>query len=399
MKKIGFLLDTFPSVTEHFVHNELVEFKRVGIEFSVFALKKDDNLNTLDEIEEVYYIKILNTFLLWIGFIVKPRYIKFLFSELSRQTSFRNILRFVKRLNLCLSLNKILKEQNIDHIHSHFAYITTEIALLTKHLFGISYSFTCHAKDIYVNDIQKLNQFIEQSNFVVTCTKYNKTYLNKISNNKFEHKIHHVYHGLDLNKIESNIKSNKKDIPNVFKIICVARLVEKKGIIYLLKAIELVLDQDVAVACEIIGDGELYKDFMRYVKTSKSITNEVTFLKAIPHKEVLQKISDSDAFVLPCIIAENGDRDGLPNTILEAMYLKVPVVTTPVSAIREVVNDGQNGVLVPPKNEREIANAVSKLIHDRVYYNKIVENAHESVSNHLDISLSTKALVSILETN
>lgn len=393
MKKVGFIIETFPSATEHFILNELLEFQKNNLDFEVFALRKGEAITRKSEKVTVHYFRTTKNILKGIKsiYILKKKSI-----INKNNSSLKDFIKLFKKVLLALNLGTTLRQKKIEHVHAHFAYITTEIAYYIQMLFDISFSFTCHAKDIYVNDKLKLNSFIKSASFVLTCTEYNLNYLNEITNDSFKTKIHHVYHGISFEKILSSssidtIISKKRE---PLKIICVARLVEKKGIIYLLNALSLFKKENISFLCNIVGDGPEYKKLRKFCKNNDLI-NEVNFSGNLTHTEVINKIRESEVFILPSVIATNGDRDGLPNSIVEAMMLGKIVIASSLSAIPEIIKHKYNGLLVEPNCEVSIYKTLKEIILKQNNYKEMKQNASNSIKKELDINLSTKNLLSI----
>jgi glycosyltransferase involved in cell wall biosynthesis len=281
-------------------------------------------------------------------------------------------------------------------VHAHFAFITADIAKQLSGLLDINFSVTAHAQDIYTSP-DRIKQFSNDALFLVTCTEYNRKYINEITDFKFQDRIYKVYHGLDASKWENNYVFRKLG-GSIINIICVARLVEKKGIIYLLRAIKILVESGIDIKCTIVGEGPLKTQFDKYIKES-GISKYVQILGFMHQDNVKEYICRSDMFVLPCIVADNGDMDGLPNVILEAMALNIPVISTSISAIPEVIDDRFNGLLVKEKDEEAIANAIMELVKDEKLYERIKNNSRTKLLDEFDIGECTSKLIDIFRNN
>ena len=396
MKRIGFFLETYPSVTEHFVLNELIEFKNEEVDFELFALRKGKKTSIKSDQLQANYFSLKES-VLGIHFFFNIKLIRnffFIYNQYrgAKKRTVVEFLKYLKRLFIALKLIEEFKKRKINHIHTHFAFITTEIAYLMYLIDGISFSFSCHAKDIYTNELAKLQDFIREATFVITCTKGNLKYLNKITKNGFNNKVHHVYHGVDFELFKE--KENDVIFDDLLEIICVARLVEKKGIKYLLKSLIFLKQSGRKFKCQIIGDGPMRKEYELYCKYN-NLESEVFFLGSLPHNKVLNTIQASNIFVLPCVIASDGDRDGLPNTIVEAMLLGKIVITTRTSAASEIIDHNENGVLIDSKCSISIYNEINKIISNPKIYDLISRNARNTIIKDLSIKYSTKKLISL----
>ena len=160
----------------------------------------------------------------------------------------------------------------------------------------------------------------------------------------------------------------------------------------------MLLNKGIKIKCTIIGDGPLSKK-LKFFTLTEGISNYVEFKGINTREEVFNYLTITDIFVLPCIIASDGDRDGLPNVLLEAMMMGVPVITTNISAIPELIEDGKTGLLVPERDEIAIVDAVLKLFNDSVLYREIVKKGREKVVKNFNIQKSIDIIEELLINN
>jgi len=158
----------------------------------------------------------------------------------------------------------------------------------------------------------------------------------------------------------------------------VARMTAKKGLKTVYRSVKWLSDNGYAVRHSLVGDGEDRKKILSYID-NLGLNGVAKWHGTQPHRAVLDFYRRADVFVLGCEVAANGDRDGIPNVLLESMAMGVPVVATNVSAIPELVQDGQTGILVPPGEPEKLAAAVVRLLTDNDLRQKIVNNARERV--------------------
>jgi glycosyltransferase involved in cell wall biosynthesis len=306
-----------------------------------------------------------------------------------------NIIRSLHRIKLLLTglcIAKLIKQKLITHIHSHFANYPTDIAMLVAKLSGIPFSFSVHANDIYVNP-QALRLKISESKFVTTCTQYNKKCLDNLVPASEKDKIHLLYHGVDLAYWQSNLSSNRRERK---QILFIGRLIEKKGVIYLLEAVELLKKEKQAIHLLIVGKGkdeQKLKDFCH----SHELSKNVTFLGWQNSHQIKDLFLCSALLVLPSVIASDGDRDGIPNVILEAMASGLPVVSTPVSGITEVIQHEYNGWLVPERDVNQLADSILALTNDEEQRNLLCNNAFHTISEKFDSKKCTVLLKNLFE--
>jgi glycosyltransferase involved in cell wall biosynthesis len=252
--------------------------------------------------------------------------------------------------------------------------------MFTSRLSGIPFSFTAHAKDIYTSNREQLKEKIRLARFVVTCTEYNKRYLMNLSSGGGL-PVHRVYHGIDID-LFSNPKRGEDPEPP-YNIITVARITEKKGLPTVYRALRYLSDQGFPIRHTLIGDGD-DRDQVQSLVKGLGLTSLTNWLGTQPHSRVLEHYRRSDLFVLGCEVASNGDRDGIPNVLLESMAMGVPVVATTVSAIPELVESGKTGLLVPPGRPEEMARAMMRLLTDKDLRRRIIIEARKRIILRFD---------------
>jgi glycosyltransferase involved in cell wall biosynthesis len=253
------------------------------------------------------------------------------------------------------------------------------VALFASALSGLPFSFTAHAKDIYISDPAQLREKAQFARFVVTCTDRNRQYLAELA--PATTPIHCIYHGINVEFFTGTANQRQPRPP--FRILTVARLVEKKGLPTVFRALRLLLDQGHPIRYCLIGDGEDRRPTLELLDRL-GIRRVTQWLGTQPHEVVLEEYRKADLFVLGCQVARDGDRDGLPNVFLESMAMGVPVVATKVWAIPELVEDGRSGLLVPPEEPQAMAAAMVQLLTDMSLRRRLITGAHDRVRNEFD---------------
>lgn len=395
-----FILEVFPSTTEYFIQKEIEQLQLSGLEITICAVKKGRGKSYSD-----------SRILLFRGSIIKGvrahlsisthafyRYVNVLFSEFMNAETLWLKFKFLKTFNIAVNFLWQLNKEGLQpyHLHAHFLSFPTRIARVMSLLSLIEYSSSVHAHDIYTIPTKDLIERIKDSKFIVTCTKHNKKYLNKATLSQFQHKIFHVYHGIDFNEwpFSPPLYSSGKDV----KILCVARLVEKKGIEYLFAAIEILLNCSFNIECTLIGDGPLRPDLELKVY-EMGISKSVKFLNEVPHSDIKAFYYQSEFFVLPCVTAVDGDKDGIPNVLLEAMAAGIPVISTLESGIPELIIHNETGILVPPRDPQSIVEAIVNLKITPDLYKYLSCNARQFLEKNFAINRSTRMLRHLLSLN
>jgi glycosyltransferase involved in cell wall biosynthesis len=268
----------------------------------------------------------------------------------------------------------------VTHFHAHFADQATLVARLAAAMTGRPYSFTAHASDIYCNtvDVRLLRRNIAAARFVATVSDSNLRYLTGVCGEDAA-KLVLVRNGVDMTRFIAN------GLPSAppFTMLSVARLVEKKGGRYLVEACRLLQERGVSFRCEIIGRGNLRQPLVEQIRRA-GLERSVRLLGGRKQGDVLARLRTAHLYVLPSIVGSDGNREGLPVSIVEALACSLPVVSTPVTGIPEVVHDGHNGLLVPERDPVALADALQRLIEDRELYERLRAQARASVQATFD---------------
>jgi len=286
---------------------------------------------------------------------------------------------------------KRLSKEQPNHVHAHYAHRPTIIAMVVAKLLRKTYSFTAHAGEIYVDPVI-LPEKIAAAKFVVTCTAYNRDYLIRLVGDSAAGKIECIYHGLDLAKFDTTFQPSDGKVC----LLAIGRLRKKKGFPYLIEACQQLRNKGYSFTCHIIGEGPKRKELEAMI-AELALQDRVFLRGALPHSEVLAEYKRATIFILPCIVAANGDRDGIPNVLLEAMMTQVPVISTQVSAIPELVENVQTGLLVPPKDAKALAVAIASLIDSPELRERLGKQGCEKVQREFDVKRNVLRLLEVFE--
>lgn len=364
--RIAYILNSFPVVSETFILREILELQKTGFDVYVFAefrgkepsnIIHDDAIKLLDKVyffsserKNVSKAQLLGCHVR--SFILHPiRYAGALKLGLHSKKMFRTFVWSVY-------FKKVLSDKNIEHIHAHFALSACSYAIVISRLAGIPYSFTIHAYDIFVKGLAEiLLDKIRYAKFVATISEYNRRFLLKQFQEINGENIKIVHCGIDPNLI--NIKPSGKS--SVFTITSTGRLIEKKGFKFLVEACHILREKvGTTFTCNIIGDGK-DRQALEDIIQKYNLSQIVHLLGAKEQREVMTALQQTDIFVLPCVADSSGNRDGIPVALMEAMAMGIPVISTKVSGIPELIGQG-GGILVEPRNAESLADAMENLI-------------------------------------
>jgi glycosyltransferase involved in cell wall biosynthesis len=244
-----------------------------------------------------------------------------------------------------------------SHIHAHFAHDPALIGLLAHRLTNLPFSFTAHARDLYQIPAPALVGRAREAAAVVTCCRVNVEHITEVVGDTGP-PIKLIYHGVDLGMFRPAPGRREDGVP---LIVSVGRLVEKKGFDDLLRACALVAADSRSFRCEIYGDGPRRGE-LEELRDDLGLGEMVSFCGPRPQSELLSVYQNADVFALTPRVTDDGDRDGVPNVLVEAMACGVPIVSTQVSGISEVVVDGTEGLLAPPHDTSAIAACLADLL-------------------------------------
>jgi glycosyltransferase involved in cell wall biosynthesis len=278
-----------------------------------------------------------------------------------------------------------------EHIHAHFAHGPASVALLLSRLTGRPFSFTGHAKDIFeIVDPEFLGAKVHEARLVVTVSECTRRHVAQSVDADERAKVVVVRNGIDRRTFHARIR--EPDGPPL--ILSVGRLVMKKGLDTLLDACAVLAARGIDFRCEVIGDGPFRAKLESRVRTL-GIHDRVAFMGSRDDRAVRAAYERATVFVLPCRPTPQGDRDGLPVSLVEAMVVGVPVVTTPVTGIPEVVRNAESGLLVSPDDPEELAAALESLLSQPELRARLAAGAREAADAY-DLSTCVGRLRTLL---
>jgi glycosyltransferase involved in cell wall biosynthesis len=391
---IGYVLSRFPALSTTFVLNELLELEARGLAVHLFSMTPPTDTLVHEDLRR------LKARLSYVPGIGKLGRLLSAHAELRRESRAaygatlrevagrgdpRRFWRFLQAGYIAAAARRL----GLAHLHAHFANHPTTTAMLASSLSGIPFSFTAHAVDLYKDNVSRddLARKAAAARFVVTVSRYNLEFLESLAPGVRD-KLVLARCGIDLDRF-----APRPLPPQPSRLLCVARLVIKKGVGTLIEACRLLRDRGVALECEIVGEGPLRRKLEAQVREA-GLGDRVRFSGPATQLAVRERYAAAHFFVLPCIIAPDGDRDGLPIAILEALACGLPVISTPVAGIPEVLRHGANALLVPPGDPPALAEAVARLLSDPLLYHRLAANARVSVEPRFERRHAIAALLS-----
>ena len=365
MPRIGFVLKTYPKLSETFILGEILGLEKLGLPLHILSLQRPTDAISHAAIASVQAA---------VSYVLAPSLgcaLRLAYEQLCLAAS--SPRRYAQALLFAFSraeeggfaqllqagtLALAARRAGIEHLHAHFASEPAAVAELAHKLTGMSYSISAHAKDIYLSPPEVLAPKLAGASFTVTCTEYNRRHLASLAGAGT--RVLRMYHGVDIDRFRpANVRPHSQ--PPL--ILSVGRLREKKGFATLIEACSCLVDQGVRFQCQIVGYGPDAAKLQAMID-ERGLAPLVTLARKLTHEQLIERYQAASVFALPCQIAADGDRDGIPNVLLEAMATQLPIVSTPVSGIPEVVEHGISGLLVPPEEPSALAASIATLIAD-----------------------------------
>ncbi len=360
MASFAYLFERFPSFTQTFCYREVREMVRHGADPAIFSIRKPEDIPADCPPELAQAVTYLPE---------DPVLRAGIKAELEAGTlkgkPAKDLVAWGKRgdksrLYEAIWLGRELRRRGVRHVHTHFSGIAARTAYWLKAFYGITYSFTGHANDMFcANDHPvTLEDLLREAEFAAVVSDFSRAWLCG-QHPAWAGKIHRVYNGIDLAPFQP-----AQPAPGALpRIVSVGRCIEKKGFPVLIDACALLKARGIAFECQIVGSGPLESEYRAKVATL-GLEREVHLTGAQPQEVVRELLGGATLFALACAEEADGGMDNLPTVIAEAMAFSLPVVSTRLAGVPEMVEHGQSGLLVAPGSPGELADALQTLLAD-----------------------------------
>jgi glycosyltransferase involved in cell wall biosynthesis len=403
-KRVAVVLKGYPRLSETFIAQELLGLERAGLDLVLYAMRRptdgkrhpihDEIRAPVHYLPEYLYQEPLRVF----SGLSKARRLPGFgharatwLDDLKRDPSPNRVRRFGQAAVLASEL-----ADRVTWLYAHFIHTPSAVTRYASLMTGLHWSCSAHAKDIWTSPDWELAANLRSAAWAVTCTSAGHDRLTTLAHRPAD--VHRVYHGLDLERFAPSerlpSRRDGRSSEEPVRVLAVGRAVEKKGFDTLLAALAR-LPSSLAWHLTHIGGGEL-RSSLRARTEALSLTAKVTWRGAADQPAVLAAYRDADIFVLPSRVADNGDRDGLPNVLMEAQSQRLACISTTVSGIPELISDGQTGLLVPPGDVDALAAALSRLIADPIERRRLAEAGERRVRDRFDSRRELRALTALL---
>ena len=389
-----YVLDDFPKLSETFILNEIAELIRRGINVEILA-HRNPHENMINEdvlnynlFDKTKYLRLPPPSELKFRYILSPVFYDCILKTLKiyhAGTTFKQIVRLSYYIPFY---------RNIDLIHSHFAHQSAVTGMQVSRILNKPFTFTAHAFEIFSQQSyskSRLKMLTDDAEMIITPSVFNRNYIINETDCAPD-KIEIVRATINPQKFENQERIYNEE--NKIKIVAIGRMVEKKGFEYLIKAMNIIIKSKPEAFLNIVGTGELENSLIKLTR-ELGLTKSVNFLGAQPNERAIYELSSSDIAVLPCVVAKDGDIDVCPLTLQEAMAMEVPVVSTTVGSIPELIEDGKEGLLVPERNESALAQAIIRLIDNPSLRREMGKKGREKILREFNIETQVEKLTHI----
>lgn len=400
-QRLAYLVKRFPRLSETFVLNEFLELRRHGRDLALYALL-DPRENIVhpeaqELVPEVCYLNVSgrpwrSRWRLLRGAAAQaashPAGLgRVLWVLLTVHRSIPSARHAVEGLWLA----RELRLRGVTHLHAHFAHSPAAVAYLCRLAGGPPFSFTAHAKDLYTTLPRNLRIRASSARFVLTCTEANGRHLRDLLGSDVGTPVHVVRHGSDLQRFHPAGHRPERGL-----IVSVGRLVPKKGYQTLLEAFGYLPRDALDVRLSVYGGGP-QRDALEAMAAQLGLGDRVRFHGARPQDEIAAAYARAALFVLAPLVTEDGDRDGIPNVLVEAMASGVPVVSTRISGIPELIETGSDGILVEPNDPIALATAITRVLDDAALARRLASAGRRKVERSFDLAANSRSLFTLLE--
>ena len=400
-EKIAIILKGYPRLSETFIAQEIRALELRGFEILLFSLRHPTDpashpIHAEIKAPVVYlpeYVKddIPRIIRGWLRVRRLPGYKKawcrFL-KDIRRDFTANRMRRFAQALVLANEM-----PASVGHYYAHFMHTPASVTYYASIINEMPWSISAHAKDIWTIEDWEKREKLESCNWLVTCTSANVKHLSALTRDAG--KVSLIYHGLDFKRFDENKSPHSmrdgSSASDPVQLVSVGRAVDKKGYNFLLDALAA-LPPQLNWTFSHIGGGELIHRLQQRAK-ALGLGQRISWLGALPQTDVLALYRQADLFVLPSRISNDGDRDGLPNVLMEAQSQRLACLSTNISGIPELIVHQQTGWLVPQKDSRALCDAIGVLIRDPQLRNRLAQAGFERVHEQFSLDAGIDQLV------
>jgi glycosyltransferase involved in cell wall biosynthesis len=392
MARFAYLFERFPSFGQTFCYREVAELDRQDVAAPIFSIRKPKGEPPQDWdiriVQRVQYLPDEKELLEDVRGAAKKRKLGMdivaALDQWGRRTDFL-------RLYQAVYIGLRLREMGVGHVHAHFAGMAARTAFWINKFFPITFSFTAHANDIFVpTDFEVgLDKLVDTARAIITETDYAAQFLRERFPDRAG-RVHRIYNGLDLSEFG---RADFSSVPPL--IIAVGRLIPKKGFSDLIRTCALLARRGKSFRCEIIGEGAVENDLRDKIE-QLGLQHCVILAGAKPQSQLRRCLAAANVFALPSVVDPEGGMDNLPTVIMEAMATGLPVVSTNIGGIPEMVIENETGFLVQAGDAVAMAEAIHEIIGDPSVAQRLGQSGYERARTLFSIDKNVRDLYALV---
>lgn len=401
LKKVAYTMSRFPRLTETFILYEMAAMEEAGIKVELFPLLRERQDVRQQEAERYLEKARFHPFIslpillanLYYLFTRPLAYLKVAWEVFSG--TFGSLNFFVGALGIFPKAARFayeMKRSGVEHLHAHFASHPAVAALIINRLEGIPFSFTAHGSDLHV-ERRMLAKKVQACAAAITVSDFNKAVMARECGERLQNKIHVIHCGVDPLLFQCYERSSHS---GAFQILCVASFEEVKGHKYLVEACKILKERGIDFICRLVGYGPLRGQVEKQINES-GLNGRFILYGGLPRTEILKLYEKADAFILPSVPTKSGKKEGIPVVLMEAMSASLPVVSSRLSGIPELVQHGSAGLLVEPRDVNGLAGALQTLHDDPELRRRMGKAGRKYVEVHFNLKKNTRKLIELLE--
>lgn len=400
---VGYIAPGFPGLTTTFIYREVLALRCIGFNIITFAIWKPDVNRLSGEakplINSTFYVfpiswrKFFAAHLYFL-FTHPYKYVSTFFFVLTRRgESLKNRCKSFCHFFEAIYLAVDVKREGIKHIHAHFSINSASVALIISRMLDIPFSFTAH--NIFFTEQLILKEKLREAKFIISISEYSRDFLLQLlpEDKKLKDKFHIVHCGVspdDFSPPPSRVTDGR---PLIFSL---SQLTERKGYPVLIEACHILDERGCNFECIIAGDGP-QRTLLEELVAKYQVQDKVQLIGVVFQEQLADYLNRADMFVLSCVVARDGDRDGVPVALMEAMAMEIPTVSTYVSGIPELIEHGQSGLLVKEKDAIALAEAIQLLLEDAELRIQLGKNGRQKIVQQFDIHKSAVQIGALFE--
>jgi glycosyltransferase involved in cell wall biosynthesis len=400
--RVAFFVDTFPRRTENFILREIAGALRFWPHLRVYCFREQTAdwgyVDCRDTLRRIPHTPLTSRIcgILKSHLECMARFPFRYLAVLGRSLRIHGFLNPIglRRFDQGVRLAQLARRDGVNHLHAHFVCETATVCHLAARMLGVPYTLSAHARDLWAGKPKR--DVIQEAECCIACSAEARDHLLR----EFpEARVHLVHHGIAhaADSANGNERDSARPEPPPLRIVSAGRFIPKKGFDILIAACALLRDRGLDFHCGIVGNGEL-EGFLKESVENAHLADRVQILPFEPYGQLRQRFASAHLCVLPCRIdSKTGDRDGIPNILLESMDCGAVVVSTSLPTIRELIENGVTGFLAKPEDPADLARTIEEALRNHATWPTIWRQARQVLMREFDFQTNLERFRRLIE--